>query len=120
MPLHAAVEALAGRGLEIELFTLAVESPKTIRLETLVARGRADRLAKAMHRLGVKKFTNWWTSKRLLVGLQLRLYVESVAFSIGGEYAEVVTGFKPLRVPLSAANRLTPPLPKSKRHREEE
>ena len=120
MPIHETFTRAASKGLEIELFTLEVESSKAVTLATRVARERADRLAKAMHRLGVVRFTNWWTAKRLVVSLQLRLYVEAVAFSIGGSFAEVVTGFKPLRVPLSAYNKLQPPLPKSKRHREGE
>ena len=120
MPIHETISRAAARALEIELFTLESEDKNAVRIATQQARVRADRLASAMWRLGIKRFTAWWTTRRLAVGLQLRLYVEAIAFSIGGEFAEVVTGFKPLRVPLSAANRSHTPLPKSKRHREGE
>ena len=120
MPIHETVTRASSRGIEIELFTLEAESASAVALATKVSRGRADRLAKAIHTVGLPKFTAWWTTRRLAVSLQLRLYVESILFSIGGGYAELVSGFKPLRVPLSGYNRLTPPIPKSKRHREGE
>lgn len=50
--------------------------------------------------LGYQRFSRFWIPMRLTVGLQLRLFVETVLFSMGKPWSELVSGFKPLRWPM--------------------
>ncbi len=102
MPIHRDLFAAATLGLEKELITLRVESARAVLTESRTAKERATRFARAAARLGYRRFANWWVPERLAVGLQLRLWVESVLFSMNKPWSDLVSGFKPLRTPLGS------------------
>lgn len=59
-----------------------------------LARGVRD----AAKRLGYERFSRLWIPWRLLISLQVRLFVETVMFSMGKPWSDLVSGFKPLRM----------------------
>ena len=48
--------------------------------------------------IGYERFERFWIPWRLMVSLQVRLFVETVLFSMGKPWSELVSGFKPLRM----------------------
>lgn len=100
MPLHADITRAAQLGVSMELLTLEVESGNAVRIATAQSKSRATRLARAISGRGIAVFGRYWVAHRLAVSLQLRLWVESVLFSMGKPWSDLVSGFKPLRVPL--------------------
>lgn len=88
------------RPAELELFTLLMERPNQVAVFTKTNKERATRIAHALYRLGYREFRNYWIIQRLQVGLQMRLYVETILFSMGTPWSVLVSGFKPLRTPL--------------------
>ena len=102
MVLHRDLFGAATLGLEKELITLRVESVRAIVVDSRTSKERATRFARATARLGFKRFEAWWVPERLSVGLQLRLWVESVLFSMNKPWSDLVSGFKPLRTPLGS------------------
>ena len=67
-----------------------------VSVNQLTAMGRSVR--DAVRRLGIENFERFWIPGRLLVSLQIRLFVETVLFSMGKPWSELVSGFKPLRM----------------------
>ena len=63
-----------------------------------LARGIRD----AAEKVGYRRFARLWIPWRLLVSLQVRLFVETVMFSMGKPWSELVSGFKPLRMNLKS------------------
>ena len=59
-----------------------------------LARGIRD----AALQLGYRRFKRLWIPWRLFVSLQVRLFVETVLFSMDQPWSELVSGFKPLRM----------------------
>lgn len=55
-------------------------------------------LRRAIMGRGIEGFSRLWIPARLLVSLQLRLFVETVLFSMGKPWSELVSGFKPLKM----------------------
>lgn len=100
MPIHETFLREASLGLQKELITLQVESRGKVRADTRQSKARATRFARAVYSLGFNRFRNWWVPARLGVSLQIRLWVESVIFSMGTPWSELVSGFAPLRTPL--------------------
>ncbi len=49
-------------------------------------------------KLGIRRFKRLWIPWRLMVSLQVRLFVETVLFSMDEPWSELVSGFKPLRM----------------------
>lgn len=52
----------------------------------------------AARAIGYDRFERLWIPWRLMVSLQVRLFVETVLFSMGKPWSELVSGFKPLRM----------------------
>ncbi len=100
MVLHEALIGEATRGLAMELLTLSVESGSAMRVFATQSKARATRLARAAAARGYPLFSRWWVAARLGVSLQTRLWVESVLFSMNKPWSDLVSGFRPLRVPL--------------------
>ena len=100
MPIHETFTRAASLGLAMELLTLEVEHAGAIGVASRQSKSRATRLARAISSLGVQRFSEWWIPHRLAVNLQLRLWVESVLFSMNKPWSDLVSGFKPLRQPL--------------------
>ncbi len=99
MPIHEGfLKSLGLRGVEKELFTHKVERPGQLRVFHDQAMVRARRLASAVRNLGYSRFRAFWILERLEVSLQLRLWVETVLFSMDKPYSDLVSGFKPLRI----------------------
>ena len=99
MPIHEGfVKSLGLRGLEKELFTRKVEKPRQMAVFHKQAMARATRLARAVRRVGYGRFREFWILERLEVALQLRLWVETVLFSMDKPFSDLVSGFKPLRI----------------------
>ena len=101
MVIHESLLKAASFGLELELFTRSM-SRRNVRVESAQSKIRATDIARKASQLGITKFRAWWVPKRLTVTLPLRLYVEAVLFSMGVPWSELVSGFKPLRVPLGS------------------
>ena len=59
-----------------------------------IGRGVRD----AVRAVGYERFARLWIPWRLMVSLQVRLFVETVLFSMGKPWSELVSGFKPLRM----------------------
>ncbi len=100
MPLHERLIGSALFGLDIELLTLEIENWRAVSVFAKNSKARATRIAKAASRRGIRKFREYWVPRRLSVSLPVRLYVEAVLFSMGSPWSDLVSGFKPLRVPL--------------------
>ena len=49
-------------------------------------------------KIGYRRFERLWVPYRLMVGLQVRLFVETVLFSMDKPWSDLVSGFKPLRM----------------------
>ena len=90
----------AFRGLDLDLFTRLIEKPDNVQVFSDQNRRRARALANALRNLGVRRFRAYWILGRLQVDLQMRLWVETVLFSMGKPWSDLVSGFKPLRTPL--------------------
>ncbi len=99
MPIHELL-AKALQPAQLELWVRLIERPKDVGVFTRQNKSRATRIASALHRLGYGKFRSYWIIARLQVDLQMRLYVETILFSMGTPWSDLVSGFKPLRTPL--------------------
>lgn len=62
--------------------------------ENLGRMGRGVR--DSVHALGFEAFSDFWVPYRLVVGLQIRLFVETVLFTMGSPWSDLVSGFKPV------------------------
>ena len=100
--IHESLFGAATLGAEKELITLAVESRRKVIVDSRTAKERNTRFAAAAAGIGYEMFSHWWVTERLAVGLQLRLWVESVLFSMNKPWSTLVSGFRPLRVPLGS------------------
>ena len=100
MPIHERILGDVFKGAALELMSLQLEDARYVRVATATAKARMTRMAKAIKALGEKRFRAFWIPQRLAVDLQMRLYVETVLFSMGKPWSELVSGFKPLRAPL--------------------
>ena len=92
------LKALGLKALEKELFTTKVEKPDQLEVFHKQAMVRATRLARAVRFIGYHRFREFWILERLEVSLQLRLWVETVLFSMDKPFSNLVSGFKPLRI----------------------
>ena len=77
-----------------------IDSPGLVRGVTSYLGSVGGSLSAGMKRIGYERFARFWIPYRLLVSLQLRLFVETVAFSMGKPWSNLVSGFKPLRMRL--------------------
>lgn len=95
--------------LEIAVFVYVLRAKGLVSLGSDLLRGLGGGVRAALDDLGYDRFRQFWVPGRLIVSLQLRLFVESVLFSMGKPWSDLVSGFKPLRWELGPRDDVTGP-----------
>ena len=77
-----------------------LENPDLVFQGTKILVNSMTDMSLAIRRIGHSRFEMFWIPYRLLIGLQMRLWIETILFSMGKPWSDLVSGFKPLRARL--------------------
>ncbi len=68
-----------------------------LKRDTSALHTTADEFKAYIKSVGIDRWARYWHYGRQLISLQVRLFCEQVYSDLGGEWAELVTGFGPLK-----------------------